>query len=258
MDLQPIQYAVGACSGGLVGASLGLFGGGGSILAVPLLVYLVGISDVHVAIGTSALAVSANAVVNLAIHARRRNVNWRCAMVFAAAGVAGAVLGSLAGKSIDGSHLLLLFSMLMMIVAALMFGRRTDAGNPAATCTVRTAPKTMIYGVSTGALSGFFGIGGGFLIVPGLMAATGMPMLMAVGSSLVAVAAFGLTTTISYASAGLVDWVLAADFLLGGIVGGLAGVAGAQYLESRRGMLVPIFSAVVFVTAMYVAVRAIA
>src|SRR5215475_13432180 len=84
------QGALGLASGSLVGFSLGLVGGGGSILAVPLLIYLVGVSDPHVAIGTSAIAVAANAATNLVNHARAGNVKWRCASVFALAGVAGA------------------------------------------------------------------------------------------------------------------------------------------------------------------------
>ena len=77
------------------------------------------------------------------------------------------------------------------------------------------------YGAATGLFSGFFGIGGGFLIVPGLMASTGMPMRNAVGSSLVAVTAFGLTAALNYALSGLVDWGLAAAFIAGGVIGGL-------------------------------------
>jgi uncharacterized membrane protein YfcA len=85
-----IQDALGVASGVLVGFSLGLVGGGGSILAVPLLIYLVGVPSAHVAIGTSALAVAVNAAANLAQHARRGVVKWRCASVFVAAGVLGA------------------------------------------------------------------------------------------------------------------------------------------------------------------------
>src|SRR6516165_9732670 len=95
------QGALGLASGSLVGFSLGLVGGGGSILAVPLLVYLVGVSDPHVAIGTSAIAVAAIA--------RAGNVKWRCALVFAFAGVAGALLGSTLGKMVEGQKLLALF-----------------------------------------------------------------------------------------------------------------------------------------------------
>src|ERR1700712_5648488 len=93
-----------AC-GVLVGFSLGLVGGGGSILAVPLMVYVVGVPNPHVAIGTSAVAVAVNAAVNLSGHARRGNVRWSCALVFAAAGVTGAFAGSLVGKMLDGQKL---------------------------------------------------------------------------------------------------------------------------------------------------------
>src|SRR5258708_16017701 len=96
-------------SGSLVGFSLGLVGGGGSILAVPLLVYAVGVPSPHVAIGTSAVAVAASAAVNLAGHARAGHVKWPCALVFAAAGVAGAALGSQLGKTIEGQKLLAVF-----------------------------------------------------------------------------------------------------------------------------------------------------
>ena len=97
MTLEPIQYLLGAGSGSLVGFTLGLVGGGGSILAVPLMAYLVGVASPHVAIGTSALAVAANAGANLVPHARQRTIKWRCAGMFAAAGVAGAYAGSIMG-----------------------------------------------------------------------------------------------------------------------------------------------------------------
>ena len=89
-----LQGGLGLFSGSLIGFSLGLVGGGGSILAVPLLVYVVGVGDPHVAIGTSAVAVAANAATNLLTHARHGNVKWACASVFAAAGVVGAFIGS--------------------------------------------------------------------------------------------------------------------------------------------------------------------
>jgi uncharacterized membrane protein YfcA len=102
-----------------------------------------------------------------------------------------------------------------------------------------------------GALSGFFGIGGGFLIVPGLVAATGMSMLLAIGSSLVAVTAFGLTTALNYASSGLIDWAVAAVFIGGGLLGGLGGAALATRLSASRGALNKVFAALIFVVAAY-------
>ena len=112
----------------------GALGLGGSILAVPLLIYLVGVSDPHVAIGTSAIAVAANAAANLANHARAGNVKWRCASVFAIAGVTGAFLGSTLGKVVEGQKLLALFAIVMMVVAALMLKGGSGVGEPSVRC----------------------------------------------------------------------------------------------------------------------------
>ncbi len=255
MQFDLMHYALGAISGGFVGLTLGLFGGGGSILAVPLMVYLVGVTDAHVAIGTSAVAVAVNAATNLVTHARRGNVRWRCALTYSAAGIAGAVLGSLAGKALDGGKLLFLFALLMFAVGVLMILTRHRREVEAAACTLENAPRTLGYGAGTGAVAGFFGIGGGFLIVPGLVAATGMTLLDAVGSSLVAVTAFGLTTALSYAISGFVDWPLAAVFVAGGALGGIAGAFVAGQIAQRRGALNVTFAALILVVAVYTGVR---
>ena len=112
------------------------------------------------------------------------------------------------------------------------------------------AAKLVLYGLGTGLFSGFFGIGGGFLIVPGLVAATGMPMLFAVGSSLVAVTAFGLTTAANYALSGLVDWILALVFIGGGFLGSFVGTRAAKRL-SGAGHLTTVFGSLIFVVAAY-------
>ena len=251
MTLTALQYLLGAGAGSVVGFSLGLVGGGGSILAVPLMVYLVGVTNPHVAIGTSALAVAANAGVNLVNHARLGNVKWRCAGLFATAGVLGAYYGSTLGKSFDGQKLLALFAMLMLVVAVLMLRARSAEGDAAVVLNRGNAPKLLASGGITGLLSGFFGIGGGFLVVPGLMASTRMPILYAVGSSLVAVTVFGLTTALNYAHSGLVDWTLAGVFIAGGVVGGLLGGRLASRLSVRRGMLNVVFAGLIFVVAIY-------
>lgn len=253
MDL--LQLALGALSGALVGFSLGLVGGGGSILAVPLMVYVVGIDNPHVAIGTSAIAVAANAAMNLANHALRGNVRWRLAAVFALAGVIGAYGGSSLGKAVDGQKLLLAFALLMLVVGALMLRGDGKGGNADAQLDRRAAPRLLGLGGAAGALSGFFGIGGGFLIVPGLVAATGMPMLLAIGSSLVAVTAFGLTTALNYASSGLIDRAVAAVFVGGGLLGGLGGAALAARLAASRGALNRVFAALIFAVATYMVIQ---
>ena len=190
--LDTLHMVLGVLSGAMVGFSLGLVGGGGSILAVPLMVYLVGVQSPHIAIGTSALAVAANAALGLFNHARHGTVKWRCGLMYAAAGIAGAFAGSTAGKAFDGQRLLFLFAIVMIIVGVLMLRRRKQVGIEGAQCTRENAPKVLGYGLGTGAFSGFFGIGGGFLIVPGLMLATGMTMANATASSLLSVALFAL------------------------------------------------------------------
>jgi uncharacterized membrane protein YfcA len=250
-----LEIVLGLASGALVGFSLGLIGGGGSILAVPLMFYLVGVPDAHVAIGTSAVAVGVNAAANLAQHARRGTVKWRCAAVYAAAGVLGALAGSTLSKWVDGQRLLAMFALLMFVVGASMLRRREEAGRDTIELTRQNLPKLLLLGLLTGCLSGFFGIGGGFLIVPGLMLATGMPIICAIGSSLVAVATFALTAAANYAASGLVDWRLAGIFIAGGVLGGLFGAALARQLADRRGALNIAFALVVFVVAAYMLAR---
>jgi uncharacterized protein len=250
-----MQGVLGLASGGLVGFSLGLVGGGGSILAVPLMVYVVGVPDAHVAIGTSAIAVAANAAVNLGNHARGGHVHWSCALVFAAAGICGAFGGSVLGKMMDGQNLLVLFALLMLVIAVLMLKTRARLGAARVEISRANMPALLGLGLVTGTLSGFFGIGGGFLIVPALMLATGMSIMSAIASSLVAVTAFGLTTATSYAWSGLISWKLAGIFILGGLAGGLLGTASARLLSLRRGALNSVFASIIIMVALYMLAR---
>ena len=251
MDLTPLQYGLGGASGALVGFVLGLVGGGGSILAVPLLMYVVGLSSPHQAIGTGALAVAANAAGGLWSHARSGTVNWRCGGIYAAAGVVGALGGSTIGKSIDGHKLLFLFALLMVVIAIIMFRGRGNPGVEGAQCNRDNVGKVITFGFGTGAFSGFFGIGGGFLIVPGLVASTSMPILRAIGTSLVAVTAFGLTTALNYAGSGFVDWPLAGIFILGGAAGGVFGTRASHHLSAGKGTLNMVFASIVLLVAVY-------
>lgn len=242
-------------SGGLVGFSLGLVGGGGSILATPLLLYVVGVTQPHIAIGTSALAVSVNAFANLIGHARSGNVRWRCAIVFAGVGTLGALAGSTLGKLVDGQRLLFLFGLLMIVVGVMMLRPRKANGSAERPADLRTCLVTAAVAFAAGSASGFFGIGGGFLIVPALILATGMPTINAIGSSLLAVGSFGLATAINYAASGLVDWPIAFEFIAGGILGGILGMMLANRLSAGKNTLNRIFAALIFVVAAYVLYR---
>ncbi len=243
-------------SGAFVGFTLGLIGGGGSIVATPLLLYAVGLPP-HIAIGTGALAVSANGFVNFGGHARAGNVRWATAGLFATTGVVGALIGSTIGKAFDGHRLILMFAVMMLVVGAAMLRPRNGGSNGPVAMTKRVAAKVAAVGLCVGLLSGFFGIGGGFLIVPGLILATGMPMINAIGTSLLAVGAFGLATALNYAASGMVNWMIAAQFIGGGIAGGWIGMKSACHLAARRNTLNRMFAALVFAVAFYIIWRSV-
>lgn len=241
-----MQDILAAICGGAVGFSLAFIGGGGSILAVPLLIYVVGVSTPHVAIGTSAFAVSMNAFANLYGHARSGNVRWREGITFGIAGIAGALAGSTIGILVDGKRLLAAFALLMLIVALMMLRRRDECIAPSPASRFRDA-RLVASGAGTGALAGFFGIGGGFLIVPALVLSCGMSLVTAIGTSLLSVALFGLTTAANYALADLVEWRIAAEFILGGLAGGYLGVLFCCRLSRVPGRLNAAFAGVLIV-----------
>lgn len=249
MSMTVLTAALAAASGCAIGTILALIGGGGSILAVPLLVYVVGVANPHVAIGTAAIAVALNAALGLAVHARRGTVLWRCGLIFAASGVVGSAAGAAMGKSVDGRRLLALFGLLMIGVGINMV--RPLVKPAAAAFTPETMPATTLtarllaVGLAVGLLAGFFGIGGGFLIVPGLMFAAGMPIVNAIGTSLVGVTAFGLTTTASYAASGLVDWPIAALVVLGGLAGSQIGSRTNAALGKDLNTLTQLFAGLI-------------
>ncbi|MGW8135664.1 sulfite exporter TauE/SafE family protein [Sphingomonas zeae] len=259
MDTATILAAL--VSGGVIGLILGLVGGGGSILAVPLLIYGVGIRSPHAAIGTAAVAVTANALASLIGHARAGRVKWRCASVFAASGMIGAGLGAELGKAFDGKRLLVLFGLLMIGVGLSMLRKRRTTEAPNVRLTRDTAatllPRLVPIGMGVGLAAGFFGIGGGFLIVPGLVVATAMPLPFAIGTSLVVVSALGLTTATSYALSGLVDWGVTALLVAGGVGGTIAGIALGKLLGTRKGLLERGFAAMVIAIGAYITASSI-
>jgi uncharacterized membrane protein YfcA len=258
MILSPESAALAIASGAVVGLLLSVFGGGGSVLATPLLIYLVGVTDPHVAIGTSAAAVAVNALTGLAGHARAGRVKWPCALVFAAAGLVGSLVGSTIAKQIDGQVLLVFFAGAMAAIALSMLRGAGETGDADVRIDARRTLKLAPLGLATGLAAGFFGIGGGFLIVPGLMAATGMSLANAAASSLVSVALFGAATASNYAFTGQVNWPVAGLFVLGGLAGGLVGMRIARRLAGRAVLARRLFAGLILVVAAYVAWRGLA
>ena len=180
------------------------------LLAVPLLVYAVGVQSTHAAIGTAAVAVALNALAGLAAHMRMGEIKWRCAMVFAAAGAAGAALGAELGKSFDGERLLTLFGGLMILVGLSMLRKHRGEDRPDVRLTRQSAPALLVrllpIGFAVGLAAGFFGIGGGFLIVPAMVLLGRLQMKEAVGTSLLVIAMKSAAGFVGYLGQVEVPW----------------------------------------------------
>jgi uncharacterized membrane protein YfcA len=256
MPLDLWSYFAAAAGGAVIGLLLAVFGGGGSVLATPLLIYVVGVRDPHVAIGTSAAAVSLNALVALGGQARAGQVKWPCALVFGGAGLTGSLIGAELAKHVEGHRLLLWFSVAMALVGASMLLPKQAEGDPTVRLNPTLVKRLAPIGLITGLAAGFFGIGGGFLIVPGLMAATGMTLAHAAASSLVSVVLFGAATSASYAVSGLVNWPVFAALVVGGGLGALVGTPMAQALAGHAKWARRAFALMVIAAAGYVAWRA--
>jgi uncharacterized protein len=250
VGIEPLLLA--ALGGALIGLLLTLFGGGGSVLATPWLIYVVGLTDVHAAIGTSAAAVAINAAAGLAGQARAGRVKWPCATVFGIAGLGGALIGAQLAKQVDGAALLSWFAVAMIAIAASMIVPRKGEGDPAVHLTGPMMLKLTPVGLLTGLAAGFFGIGGGFLIAPGLMASTGMTLANAGASSLVSVTLFGSATSASHALSGQLNWPLFGALVSGGLIGTLIALPLAKRLESRAPLARKLFAGLVIAVAVYI------
>ncbi|MFN3559927.1 MAG: sulfite exporter TauE/SafE family protein [Brevundimonas sp.] len=257
MDPALWTWAAAALSGAVVGLFLAVFGGGGSVLAAPLLLYVVGVSDPHVAIGTSAAGVALNALTGLTGHARAGRVKWPCAALFAVTGVLGALAGSTLAKQVDGRHLLLFFAGAMVLIALSMLRKPRSEGDHAVRLDGRLSLRLAPMGLGAGFAAGFFGIGGGFLIVPGLMAATGMTLMHAQASSLLSVAVFGASTSANYAASGLVNWPIVLAMVIGGTAGTALGLPIAKRLGERAALGRRLFAGLIILVALYVGFRAV-
>lgn len=257
MEIFAISYPAAVLGGAVIGLLLSVFGGGGSVLATPLLLYIVGVRDPHIAIGTAAAAVAVNAAVGLFVQARAGQVKWPCALVFGGAGLTGALIGAQVAKQVDGGQLLIWFAAAMALVGISMLIPRKNDGDENVHLTRALTMKLAPVGAVTGLAAGFFGIGGGFLIVPGLMASTGMTLANAAASSLVSVVLFGAATSATYAASGLVNWPVFVALVAGGAIGSMIAIPVGRQLAGRAAVARTAFAIMVLATAGYVAIRAL-
>ncbi len=234
----------------LIGVSLGFFGGGGSILTVPLLVYVFGL-DPKVAIASSLLVVGAASVTGAFQHWRAGHVDLRTGLWFGAAGMAGAYVGGRAGAYVDGTLLLLLFAAMMVLTATAMWrGRRPSSQPPPSE---QATGRLVAQGFGVGLFTGLVGAGGGFLIVPALTLWAGLPMPTAVGTSLLIILLKSLAGFSGYAAHVQVDYALVAAVTAAAIAGSFAGSHLAHRVDPaslRRG-----FAGFVGAMAVFILVR---
>lgn len=231
-----------------IGLSLGLLGSGGSILTVPVLVYLVG-QDEKVAIGGSLFVVGAIAAVGGLQYAFRRLVDWRSVLWFGLPGMAGTYGGAALAEYVSGTLQLTAFALVMLAAAVSMLRRpsakREEGGGEPAAATAkpeeggRRRSSQALDGLAVGVVTGFVGVGGGFLIVPALTVLGGLPMPLAIGTSLVIIALKSFTGFAKYlevlASVGLeLDWPVLGMLTGVGIAGSFAGRRLGRRMSDER------------------------
>lgn len=216
----------------LIGVSLGLLGGGGSILTVPILVYVAG-QDAKTAIATSLLVVGVTSAAGVLAHVRAGHVRWRTGLLFGAAGMVGAYGGGRVAEFIPGTALLVAFGIMMVVTSVAMLRGRREV-TPERTSDDLPVGRILIEGAVVGAATGLVGAGGGFLVVPALVLLGGLPMAAAVGTSLLVIAMKSVAGLLGYLASTPIDWQLAGYVTAAAIVGSVAGGRLADRIPETR------------------------
>lgn len=235
----------------LIGASLGLLGGGGSILTAPILTYVAGLPPKE-AITASLFVVGATSAISAISHARAGRVRWKIGLIFGAAGMVGAFGGGILGRYIPGTVLMIAFALVMVAASiAMLRGRRGDHAGHSARSELPTA-KIIVEGLAVGLVTGLVGAGGGFLIVPALALLGGLPMPVAVGTSLLVIAINSFAGLAGHLTSVSLDWVLVIGVTVAAILGSLLGARLAGRIPEqilRKGFGVFVLVMGVFVLA---------
>jgi uncharacterized protein len=233
-----------------IGLVVGTVGGGGAILALPVLVYVLG-EDVGPAATASLIVVTMGASVGAGVHARHGRVCWRIALAFSVPAAAGAYLGTVLGTQIDARTLVLAFVPVMLAAAAFPIARAGDDGadDVDEECATPPLPRAGLSGFAVGAMTGLFGVGGGFLIVPALTVLMGLAVRRAIATSLAIITLTGIAALLSHLAEGAEpDWELTVTLCAAAAAGALAGSSLAGRLEPR--VLTHAFAAVVATVAL--------
>lgn len=236
---------VGSGIGFGIGLVLGLLGGGGSILTVPALVYIIGLSP-QVAVTSSLLVVGANSMIGAMMHRAQGTMNWHVAIVFGGTGMIAAYFSAGLSKLFAPNMLLIAFALLMLLVGGLMIfsqGRDYEKREPAG------LPLIIASGLVVGILTGLLGVGGGFLIVPALVMLVGLPMRQAVGTSLVIIAMNSIAGLLGHMGESLIDLNLILVLIVAGILGTMAGTRLAHYVQPQQ--LRKIFALFIIVLSLF-------
>lgn len=226
-----LPFLIGLVLSAAIGLSLGLIGGGGSILTVPILVYFLGVSP-HDAVGMSLAVVGATSLFGTLLHYRAENVDLKSGALFGAAGIVGAILGSPLTKLVSPGSLLLIFGVLMLIVAVSMLWRRKQQAEEGSHSP--HPAQGIAAGFGVGVLTGFLGVGGGFLIVPALVYFGGLSMKKAVGTSLFVIFLNCVAGLIGHASQSIFDWGLTGLVMALAVGGAIAGTVLSHRLAAHR------------------------
>jgi uncharacterized membrane protein YfcA len=207
----------------VIGVSLGMLGGGGSILTVPILLYVADLPAKE-AIAASLFVVGVTSLAGLVSHARAGRVNWRTGLLFGLAGMAGAFVGGLVGGHAPGDWLLVAFALMMVATSlAMLRGRKTRAGTHASAEGDLPLARILVDGSVVGLVTGLVGAGGGFLVVPALVLLGGVSMSVAVGTSLVVIAMKSFAGLGGYLTSVHLDWGLVLGVTAAAVVGSLIG-----------------------------------
>ena len=231
----------------LVGLSLGALGSGGSIITIPVLVYVAGVPAEN-AVGMSLVIVGATSLIGALLHLRRGNVALKPGLLFAVTGMAGSYIGSAGTHLLSRRNLMLIFAVIMLIVGIRMW--RSTVGTMEKGSF--SALRCLCVGFAVGLLTGFLGIGGGFLIVPALVLFAGLDSRTAVGTSLAVIALNSTTGVMGQLRFANIDWPLLAGFLLFAFGGMVTGAMLANSLAETR--LRQLFASTVLVLALAVGV----